>query len=58
VGSEPDQLLTFGLADALQEVAFVLDQMSPTDPRGALGGSADAEIVTVTCDGFGAMLMV
>ena len=57
VGSEPDQLLTFGLADALQEVAFVLDQMSPTDPRGAGGGPADTEIVTVTCDGFAAMLI-
>jgi hypothetical protein len=58
VGSEPDQLLTFGLADAVQDVAFVLDQVSVTDPRGAVGGPVDAEMVTVTCDGFPAMLIV
>ena len=58
VGSGPDQSLAFGLADATQDVAFVLDQMSVTGSSGTGGRRVDAEIVTVTCDGFAAMLMV
>ena len=49
-----------GFADAAQDVAFVLDQVSVTGCGGSTGGRErdDAKIVTVTCDGFAAMLMV
>jgi hypothetical protein len=60
VGSGPDQSLALGFADAAQDVAFVLDQVSVTGCGGSMGGRArdDAEIMTVTCDGFAAMLRV
>jgi len=58
VVSGPDQSLTLGLADAAQDVAFVLDQVSVTGCGGTGGRRVGAEIVTVTCDGFGAMPMV
>ncbi len=46
VGSGPDQSLSLGLAEAVHDVAFVLDQVSVTDcPKVTVLG--DAEIVTV-----------
>jgi hypothetical protein len=57
----PDQSLAFGLADAVQDVASVLDQVSVTGFGGSMGGRAepcDAEIVTFTCDGVAMTLMV
>ena len=57
VVSGPDQSLTLGLADAAQDVAFVLDQVSVTGCGGTGGRRVGAEIVTVTCDGFAAMLI-
>jgi hypothetical protein len=61
VSSGPDQSLAFGLADAVQDVALVLDQVIVTGFGGSMGGRRgpfDAEIVTVTCDGIAAMLTV
>jgi hypothetical protein len=60
VGSGPDQSLAFGPADATQDVALVLDQVRVTGLGGSMGGRRPvyAKIVTVTCDGFAAMVMV
>jgi hypothetical protein len=60
VGSEPDQSLSDGSADAVQDVAFVLDQTSVTGFGGSPGrDSDDAEIETVTAPGaFAATLIV
>jgi hypothetical protein len=48
VGLDPDQSLSLGVAEAVQEVAFVLDQVSVTDWR-KVTVFDDAEIVTVGC---------
>src|SRR5277367_4077747 len=46
VGFKPDQSFSLGLADAVQEVAFVLDQVSTVDwPKLIVPG--EAEFVTV-----------
>jgi hypothetical protein len=48
VGLDPDQSLSLGVVEAVQEVAFVLDQVSVTDwPKVTV--LDDAEIVTVGC---------
>jgi hypothetical protein len=52
VGSAPDQSLSLGLAEAAQDVAFVLDQVSITDSP-SVTVLDDAESVTVGAGGGG-----
>ena len=52
IGSRPLQSLSFGLAEAVQEVAFVLDQVSITDSP-SVTVLDDAESVSVGAGGGG-----
>jgi hypothetical protein len=52
IGSGPLQSLWFGLAEAVQEVAFVLDQVSITDSPSVIVPD-DAESVSVGAGGGG-----
>jgi hypothetical protein len=56
VGWGPDQSLSLGLAEAVQEVAFVLDQVNVTDcPSVTVLG--DAESATVGAGGGGGLAL-